>query len=152
MSLVLSNTCGTANIFIDSSRINRGIRICAGGTGEFPSDAEQKFNAKQKRRRICLENLSKKWAPSETTRRHRKEVRVTDLQRPSVYILFRDDEVVYVGQSQNPYARMAQHLKDKRFTHIRIMSCSKSRARYWEEKLIKAYRPEYNKVHNTVNQ
>lgn len=151
MSLVLSNTYGTANIFIDSSGINRGLRICAGGTGRFPSEAEQKFNAKQRRRQICLENLSKKWAPSETTRRHRKEVRVTDLARPSVYILFRGDEVVYVGQSQNPYARMAQHLKDKRFTHIRVMSCRKLRARHWEEKLIKAYRPEYNIVHNTVN-
>jgi len=103
---------------------------------------------KQARRRICRENLSTLWPPSETTRRHRKEVRVTDLARPSIYLLFRDDVVVYVGQSKNPYARMAQHLKDKRFTHIRIMSCRQLRLRYWEEKLIKAYKPQYNVAHN----
>jgi len=105
-------------------------------------------DAKMARRRICRENLSKMWPPSETTRRHRKEVRVTDLARPSIYLLFRDDVVVYVGQSINPYARMSQHLKDKRFTHIRIMSCRKLRLRHWEEKLIKAYKPQYNIAHN----
>lgn len=103
---------------------------------------------KQARRRVCRENLSNLWPPSETTRRHRKEVRVTDLARPSIYLLFRDDVVVYVGQSKNPYARMAQHLKDKRFTHIRIMSCRQLRLRHWEEKLIKAYKPQYNIAHN----
>ena len=98
-------------------------------------------------RLIRLENLQRKWAPSETTRRHRKDVRVTDLARPSIYVLFFEDEVVYVGQSMNPYARMAQHLRDKRFTHIRVMACRKERMKHWEAKLIKAYQPRHNIAH-----
>ena len=141
---ILFDGNGTASdrwVNIGDKGLNTGFRI-------FASPRPVVETEKQARRRICRENLSKMWPPSETTRRHRKEVRVTDLARPSIYLLFRDDEVVYVGQSKNPYARMAQHLKDKRFTHVRIMSCRKLRLRHWEEKLIKAYKPQYNIVHN----
>lgn len=93
-------------------------------------------------------NLEDVRPPTETTRLHRKQVRVTDLARPSVYVLYKDETVVYVGQSRNPYQRMGQHLRDKLFTHIRIMPCRKSRMSYWEEKLIKAYEPTYNVTHN----
>ena len=93
-------------------------------------------------------NLEDVRPPTETTRLHRKQVRVTDLARPSVYVLYQDETVVYVGQSINPYQRMAQHLRDKLFTHIRIMPCRRSRMSYWEEKLIKAYEPSYNVTHN----
>jgi len=142
------------NIFFDGNGTASDRWVNIGGTGLntgfriFAPPRPVVETEKQARRRICRENLSKMWPPSETTRRHRKEVRVTDLARPSIYLLFRDDEVVYVGQSKNPYARMAQHLKDKRFTHVRIMSCRKLRLRHWEEKLIKAYKPQYNIVHN----
>ena len=110
------------NIFLDSSSTSGGW-VNVGGKGSstdfriFAPPRRIVETGKQARRRICRENLSKMWPPSETTRRHRKEVRVTDLARPSIYLLFRDDVVVYVGQSINPYARMSQHLKDKRFTH-----------------------------------
>ena len=93
-------------------------------------------------------NLEDTKPPSENTRIHRKRVRVTDLARPSIYILYHQDEVVYVGQSINPYQRMAQHMRDKRFTDIRIMSCKRTRMSYWEQKLIQAYNPRYNVTHN----
>lgn len=100
------------------------------------------FKSKQQK------NLEDVRPPSETTCLHRKQVRVTDLARPSVYILYRDEEVVYVGQSINPYQRMAQHLRDKEFTHIRILICRKCRMNFWEQKLIQAYNPMYNVTHN----
>ena len=93
-------------------------------------------------------NLEDVRPPSETTCLHRKQVRVTDLARPSVYILYDNEEVVYVGQSINPYQRMAQHLRDKEFTHIRILICRKCRMNFWEQKLIQAYNPMYNVTHN----
>ena len=101
------------NIFLDSSSIWRlgkcqWQRFKHGLPYFCPASSYcRSYITKQARRRICRENLSKMWPPSETTRRHRKEVRVTDLARPSIYLLFRDDVVVYVGQSINPYARMS---------------------------------------------
>ena len=62
----------------------------------------------------------------------------------TVYILFKQDEVVYVGQSINPYNRIGQHTKDKDFDHFRVMSCLKSRMTYWEDVLIWKYDPKYN--------
>ena len=102
---------------------------------------------------ILEENLDYIFPPSETTRRHRKEVRATDIERPSIYLLidqmqFEGEQVVYVGQSVRPYTRMSQHLKDKFFTHIRVMSCRRDRMNYWEKKLIQAFKPEYNRTHN----
>ena len=93
-------------------------------------------------------NLEDVGLPSESTRIHRKSVRVTDLARPSVYILYFHDEVVYVGQSTNPYQRMSQHMRDKRFTHIRVMTCKRTRMSHWEKRLIQFYRPRYNVTHN----
>ena len=101
-----------------------------------------------KRKTKQEKNLEDVRPPSETTCLHRKQVRVTDLARPSVYILYDNEEVVYVGQSINPYQRMAQHLRDKEFTHIRILICRKCRMNFWEQKLIEAYNPIYNKTHN----
>ena len=100
-----------------------------------------------KRKTKQEKNLEDVRPPSETTCLHRKQVRVTDLARPSVYILYNNEEVVYVGQSINPYQRMAQHLRDKEFTHIRILICRKCRMNFWEQKLIQAYNPMYNVTH-----
>ena len=93
------------NIFLDSSSTSGGW-VNVGGKGSstdfriFAPPRRIVETGKQARRRICRENLSKMWPPSETTRRHRKEVRVTDLVRS--IILFRDDVVVYVGSLSTP--------------------------------------------------
>tara|TARA_A100000172_G_scaffold79272_1_gene66007 strand:+ start:5033 stop:5569 length:537 start_codon:yes stop_codon:yes gene_type:complete len=62
----------------------------------------------------------------------------------TIYILFKQDEIVYVGQSINPYNRIGQHTKDKDFDHFRLMSCLKTRMTYWEDYLIWKYDPKYN--------
>ena len=139
--MLFKNSDTTGNLFIDSSKLSN---VYTAGTRTFfapPRRVEVKKS-------ILEENLDYTFPPSVTTRRHRKEVRATDIARPSVYILFDVDEVVYVGQSINAYARMSQHLKDKHFTHIRVMPCKKSRMNYWEKKLIRRFRPEYNVTHN----
>ena len=65
----------------------------------------------------------------------------------SVYVLFNEDEVVYVGQSKNPCSRIASHNKDKIFTAYRIMQCRPDRMLYWESVLIAGYnQPKYNKT------
>ena len=65
----------------------------------------------------------------------------------SVYVLFNEDEVVYVGQSKNPCSRIASHNKDKIFTKYRIMQCRPKRMLYWEGVLIAGYgKPKYNKT------
>ena len=62
----------------------------------------------------------------------------------TIYVLFKQSDIVYVGQSINPYSRIGQHTKDKDFDHFRVMSCLKSRMTYWEDYLIYKYQPKYN--------
>ena len=72
--------------------------------------------------------------------------RLDSIFTPSVYLLTRYDEVVYVGQSINPVGRMYTHKKDKEFDGFRILKCREDRMLYWEGKLINYYQPEYNKT------
>ena len=62
----------------------------------------------------------------------------------TIYVLFKQSEIVYVGQSINPYSRIGQHTKDKDFDHFRVMPCLKNRMTYWEDYLIYKYQPKYN--------
>ena len=62
----------------------------------------------------------------------------------TIYVLFKQSEIVYVGQSINPYSRIGQHTKDKDFDHFRVMPCLKKRMAYWEDYLIYKYQPKYN--------
>ena len=64
----------------------------------------------------------------------------------SIYFLFDEDTLVYVGLSVNPCSRIGTHTRDKTFTHYRIMSCRKERMFYWESILITRYKPKYNKA------
>jgi len=71
-----------------------------------------------------------------------------NIKTGSVYVLFDERAVVYVGQSTNPYARVGSHTRDKEFTHFRILRCHRDRMKYWEAALIKKHRPQYNVVGN----
>jgi len=71
--------------------------------------------------------------------------RLDSIFTPSVYLLTRYNDVVYVGQSINPVGRMYTHKKDKEFDGFRILKCRQDRMLYWESKLIDHYQPEYNK-------
>jgi len=70
--------------------------------------------------------------------------RLDSIFTPSVYLLTRHDEVVYVGQSINPVGRMYTHKRDKKFDGFRILKCRADRMLYWEDKLINHYKPVYN--------
>jgi hypothetical protein len=64
--------------------------------------------------------------------------------RSCVYALFKNEVIVYIGQSINPYSRIGQHTKDKEFDHFRLMPCLKERLTHWEDYLIWKYDPKYN--------
>ena len=68
------------------------------------------------------------------------------MNRPSIYALFKDEEIVYIGQSINAYSRIGSHNKDKDFDYFRLMPCLKHRMNHWEEMLIQRYQPRYNKA------
>ena len=79
---------------------------------------------------------------------HRKKWSTGKIYRPAIYFLFDGDEIVYIGQSINPYSRITQHIKKKKFSHVRFLPCSSRRMNYWEQKLISKYNPKYNVTHN----
>ena len=64
-----------------------------------------------------------------------------------VYFLFKDDVIVYVGQSRNhPIARVIQHCKDKVFDEYSYIPVPKKKMTYYEAKYIYEYEPKYNQV------
>jgi|TARA_R100001480_G_scaffold50350_1_gene63609 hypothetical protein len=80
----------------------------------------------------------------------KKRMDVSSIHRPSVYLLYSGDEIVYVGQSIKPFVRIDTHLCEgrKEFDSFRVMRCRKERLIHWETKLINALKPKYNKTHN----
>tara|TARA_R100000900_G_scaffold45137_1_gene36336 strand:- start:1059 stop:1565 length:507 start_codon:yes stop_codon:yes gene_type:complete len=80
----------------------------------------------------------------------KKRMHVSSIQRPSVYLLYSGDEIVYVGQSIKPYMRIDTHLRqgEKEFDSFRVMRCRKERLFHWETKLINALKPKYNRTHS----
>jgi hypothetical protein len=64
----------------------------------------------------------------------------------AVYILMLRGEIVYIGESKNPFSRIGCHVKDmhKRFDSLRIMPCADHRRKYWEAVLIDRYQPIFN--------
>ena len=69
--------------------------------------------------------------------------KIINLCLSCVYILFYQKEIVYIGESKNPNARIGCHIKDKVFDGYRILPTN--RRKYWEKILIKRYAPKYNK-------
>ena len=67
------------------------------------------------------------------------------LCKPSVYLLFDQGVLVYVGQSKTPSSRVLQHRKDKIFDSFKILRCRPNRRMYWEDRLMQKFRPKYNK-------
>ena len=67
------------------------------------------------------------------------------LCKPSVYLLYDQGALVYVGQSKTPSSRVLQHRRDKTFDSFKILRCRPERRMYWEDRLIYKFRPKYNK-------
>lgn len=88
-----------------------------------------------------------------TSSSHRRKFKTHEIFRSGVYILFRKNVVVYVGESINPYQRICTHQKsDKDFDCFRVLYCKENRRKYWEKKLINAYLPQYNKTNKKIPQ
>lgn len=69
--------------------------------------------------------------------------RVTEYP-PGVYFLVEDDEVVYVGQSTNPAARIPDHAQHKKFTRVYMVPVPPSALDEVEGALIRTLKPKYN--------
>ncbi len=64
--------------------------------------------------------------------------------RPAVYALVDKGEIVYVGQSVSPSARIRTHLADKAFTQVFILPTAAAELSRVEGELIRALRPVLN--------
>ena len=73
-------------------------------------------------------------------------VEVPAMHPPGVYFLCQENQVVYVGQSINPSARIAQHQADKQFN--RVFMIPTNNLDEVETMYIKKFKPKYNKAQN----
>ena len=72
--------------------------------------------------------------------------RKTKLIKSGIYILYKYDYVVYVGESGNINSRLGDHTKQKDFHSYRILKCNNIKIRKkWEKYLINSFQPMYNK-------
>ena len=101
-----------------------------------------------KNNNTIVEEVEVPYQPKPDNMPHRKKWSTGKIYRPAIYFLFDGDEIVYIGQSINPYSRITQHIKKKKFSHVRFLPCSSRRMNYWEQKLISKYNPKYNVTHN----
>lgn len=70
-----------------------------------------------------------------------------------IYFLYKNNKIVYIGESNCIISRVSQHFKDNTknfdsFTFREHNGTAKARKQL-EKKLIKQYKPKYNKTHNT---
>ena len=77
---------------------------------------------------------------------HISEFMLGDLKRTGVYFLFREGELVYVGQTRTLKWRLDQHLADRRkvFDAVAFLPCTIDRLLEIEGHYIRAYAPRYN--------
>ena len=68
---------------------------------------------------------------------------------PGIYLLVRDNKIVYVGQSVCVESRIAQHRVDKEFDKAYFFECPANEINEVEMILIESLCPEYNKVFNS---
>lgn len=71
-----------------------------------------------------------------------------------IYFLWRKDKIVYIGQSTNIHARIAQHRKEgrKTFDKITYVECAKEELGETERRFIKKHKPFYNVSQNEETQ
>ena len=73
-----------------------------------------------------------------------------------VYLLYQNDDVVYVGQGWNCLLRVAEHTRKEsviEFTSWRYIPIEgDQRRRAEEKKLIEKYQPRYNRQHRRAKQ
>jgi len=63
-----------------------------------------------------------------------------------IYILYNNDEIVYIGKSNNIKNRISQHRKDKQFDRVKsIIFKNDGDIDLYEPYLINKYKPRHNK-------
>ena len=65
-----------------------------------------------------------------------------------IYFLFKDDELVYIGQSTCVYQRIETHRGDKDFDRACYFPCPEGELTDIETVLIQGFAPRYNKTYN----
>jgi len=66
-----------------------------------------------------------------------------------VYLLYNNEDIVYVGKSNNMKNRISQHKKDKEFNNVKcIVFKDEGLINLYEPYLIQKYKPKYNKEFN----
>lgn len=76
-------------------------------------------------------------------------INVNSIVAPSVYLLYNEEQLVYVGSSISFFSRVARHAADKTkiFTHIYVKYCEdRGMMLDIERYLIGKYKPIYNKM------
>ena len=68
------------------------------------------------------------------------------IKESGIYLLFKDDKVIYIGKSNNMKNRINQHKKDKDFNSVKcIIFKDEGLVNLYEPYLIQKYKPIYNK-------
>lgn len=62
-----------------------------------------------------------------------------------VYFLYKNDDIIYIGQSVNVMARVGQHV-DKDFDNVKIICCDKQNLNDVEAFFIDLFKPRLNKI------
>lgn len=63
-----------------------------------------------------------------------------------IYLLYNDENIVYIGKSNNMKNRIKQHKKDKEFSNVKcIIFTDEGLVNLYEPYLIQKYKPMYNK-------
>jgi hypothetical protein len=65
---------------------------------------------------------------------------------PAVYFLWKGEELIYIGQAVNLFARVAVHLRDKEFDSFSYVSCKLEELSELERRAILLWQPTLNKM------
>lgn len=77
----------------------------------------------------------------------KKIITIKNIKESFIYFLIKDENVVYVGQTQNGLFRPFSH-HDKNFDKVKIIMCESNELDIVEDLYIKKYKPIYNKQNN----
>lgn len=72
-------------------------------------------------------------------------IEIKNINDVFIYFLIKNNEVVYVGQTQSGLIRPLQHKYNKIFDSVYIINCGKDELDILEDKYIIKYKPIYNK-------
>lgn len=95
-------------------------------------------------------DVARSLCPSLATHDQLLALRRKAVLEPGIYVLFHGDEVVYVGQSKNPQARIGQHAASpvKTFDSFVFIPCAEEHLDREEVAMIRRFRPKLNTAGN----